>query len=123
VIAVLEGMVKEGTLDEAWTGRSIEVLNKADLMGGVDAVPLRPNCIAVSAVTGEGIDALKAEIDRRVSTGMEVAQYDLPHGDGQRLAWLYQHGEVVARDDGEETVHITVRLRPEDRARFERLDR
>ncbi len=123
VIAVLEGMVKEGTLDEAWTGRSIEVLNKADLMGGVDAVPLRPNCIAVSAVTGEGIDTLKAEIDRRVSTGMEVARYDLPHGDGQRLAWLYQHGEVVARDDGEETVQVTVRLRPEDRARFERLDR
>jgi hypothetical protein len=31
--------------------------------------------------------------------------------------------EVVARDDGEETVQVTVRLRPEDRARFERLDR
>lgn len=123
VIAVLEGMVKEGTLDEAWTSRSIEVMNKADLMGGVDAVSIRPNCIAVSAVTGEGIDALKAEIDRRVSTGMEVARYDLPHQDGQRLAWLYQHGEVVARDDGEETVQVTVRLRPEDRARFERLDR
>jgi GTP-binding protein HflX len=123
VVAVLEGMVKEGTLDEAWTARSIEVLNKADLMGGVEAVPVRPNCIAVSAVTGEGLDALKAEIDRRVSTGMEVAEYDLAHGDGQRLAWLYQHGEVVARDDGEETVHVTVRLRPEDRARFERLER
>jgi GTP-binding protein HflX len=123
VIGVLEGMVKEGTLDEAWTARSIEVLNKADLMGGVDAVPVRANCIAVSAVTGEGLDALKAEIDRRVSTGMEVAEYDLAHGDGQRLAWLYQHGEVVARDDGEEMVHVTVRLRPEDRARFERLER
>ncbi len=123
VIGVLEGMVKEGTLDEAWTARSIEVLNKADLMGGVDAVPIRPNCIAVSAVTGEGLAALKAEIDRRVSTGMEVAEYDLAHGDGQRLAWLYQHGEVVARDDGEEMVHVTVRLRPEDRARFERLER
>ena len=123
VIGVLEGMVKEGTLDEVWTARSIEVLNKADLMGGVDAVPVRANCIAVSAVTGEGLDALKAEIDRRVSTGMEVAEYDLAHGDGQRLAWLYQHGEVVARDDGEEMVHVTVRLRPEDRARFERLER
>ena len=123
VIAVLEGMVKDGTLDEAWTGRSIEVLNKADLMGGVDAVPMRAGCIAVSAVTGEGLDALEAEIDRRVSTGMEVAAYDLPHGDGQSLAWLYQHGEVVAREDGEEAVRVTVRLRPEDRARFERLER
>ena len=52
---------------------------------------------------------------------MDVAEYDLAPGDGQRLAWLYQHGEVVARDDGEEMIHVTVRLRPADRARFDRL--
>jgi GTP-binding protein HflX len=74
-------------------------------------------------VTGEGLDGLMAEIDRRIATGMEVAAYDLAPGDGQRLAWLYQHGEVVARDDGDDSIHVTVRLRPADRARFERLDR
>ncbi len=123
VTGVLEGMVRDGTLDAEWPRRSIEVLNKADLLGGVEAVPLRPNCVAVSAVTGEGLDALKAEIDRRIATGMEVVHYDLPQSDGQRLAWLYQHGEIVTRDDGEDVIHVTVRLRPEDRARFERPDR
>ncbi len=121
VVAVLDGMVRDGTLDEGWPARSIEVLNKADLMGGVAAVPTRPNCVPVSAVSGEGLAALMAEIDRRVATGMEVADYDLAPGDGQRLAWLYQHGEVVARDDAEDAIHVTVRLRPADRARFERL--
>ena len=121
VIGVLEGMVRDTTLGGDWASRSIEVLNKADLLGGIEAVPVRANCAAVSAVTGEGLDALKAEIDRRIATGMEVAQYDLAPGDGQRLAWLYQHGEVVARDDGEEMIHVTVRLRAADRARFERL--
>jgi phosphoglycerate dehydrogenase-like enzyme len=47
----------------------------------------------------EELEALKVEIDRRIGTGLETAEYDLPPGDGQRLAWLYQHGEVVARAD------------------------
>ena len=50
---------------------------------------------------------------------MELADYAIPPGDGARLAWLYQHGEVVARDDAEGDVQVTVRLRPADRARFE----
>jgi len=35
------------------------------------------------------------------------------------LAWLYQHGEVVERQDDEDAVHVTVRLLPADRTRFE----
>lgn len=123
VVAVLEGMVRDGTMDDEWPRRTIEVLNKADLVGGIDAVPTRANCVPVSAVTGDGLADLKAEIDRRIATGLELAEYDLPQGDGQRLAWLYQHGEVVARDDGEDSIHVTVRLRAADRARFERLER
>ena len=123
VIQVLEGMVRDGTLDADWNRRSIEVLNKADLVGGIAAVPVRADCAPVSAVTGEGLEALKAEIDRRIGAGLETAEYDLSPGDGQRLAWLYQNGEVLARDDGEERIHVTVRLRAADRARFERLER
>ena len=35
VVAVLEDMVADGALDADWPSRTIEVLNKADLMGGV----------------------------------------------------------------------------------------
>ena len=52
---------------------------------------------------------------------MEEADYAIAHSDGARLAWLYQHGEVLARQDGESAVQVTVRLLPADRARFERL--
>ncbi len=58
VIGVLEGMVRDTTLGADWASRSIEVLNKADLLGGIEAVPVRANCAAVSAVTGEGLEAL-----------------------------------------------------------------
>ncbi len=125
VMAVLDGMVEEGTLDAEWPRRTVEVANKADLLGGVDAVsaqgPARGGTIAVSAITGEGLNALRAEIDARIAAGMEVAHFRIPPADGARLAWLYQHGEVIARDDGEEAIDLTVRLLPADRARFERV--
>jgi GTP-binding protein HflX len=98
------------------------VLNKADLMGGVAQLPERSGAVAVSAITGEGLAALKAAIDTRIGEGMELADYDIPPQDGARLAWLYQHGEVVERHDADAGVHVTVRLLPADRARFERQE-
>ena len=120
VMGVLDGMVKDGALDDAWPGRTIEVLNKADLMGGAARVPLRAGCVAVSAITGDGLDGLRHAIDARISAGMEVADYVLPPADGARLAWLYQHGEVLGRAEAEDGLHLRVRMLPGDRARFER---
>ncbi len=101
VLAVLEGMTKDGTLDPHWPDRTIEVLNKADLLGGIAAVPARPGSVPVSAITGEGLGDLLAAIDGRISASMEVADYEIPPADGARLAWLYQHGEVVGRQDAD----------------------
>ncbi len=120
VIAVLDGMAAEHTLDADWPARTIEVMNKADLLGGVAEVPVRPGAVAVSAITGEGLPALLAAIDARIAAGMELACYDIPPADGARLAWLYQHGEVVERADQDAAIHVKVRLLPADRARFER---
>ncbi len=123
VLAVLDGMVEDGMIDAAWPSRCIEVLNKADLLGGVDAVSVRGDALAVSAVTGEGLGALLAAIDQRIAEGMDVAEYDIDPSDGQKLAWLYQHGEVIGREDGEASIHVTVRLLPADRSRFEQPGR
>ncbi len=119
VLKVLEDMVADGALDAAWPERTIEVLNKADLLGGVAQVGTRPGWVAVSAITGEGLDALRAAIDARIAAGMELADYAIAPQDGARLAWLYQHGEVIDRADDEVAVHVKVRLLPADRARFE----
>jgi GTP-binding protein HflX len=122
VVAVLDDMVTDGALDPDWPSRTIEVLNKADLMGGVAFVPERVGAVAVSAITGEGLLHLKSAIDDRIAAGMELADYDIPSQDGARLAWLYQHGEVVDRHDADAAVHVTVRLLPADRAKFERRE-
>ena len=121
VTAVLDSMAQDGMLDPAWPERTIEVLNKADLLGGVSGVPVRNGGVAVSAITGEGIATLQAAIDGQIAAGMELADYAIPPSDGARLAWLYEHGEVVGRNDGEDAITVKVRLLPADRARFERL--
>ena len=107
------------TIDEAWPSRVVEVLNKADLLGGVDSVPEIQGAIAVSALTGDGLEALRDALDARVAAGMETAEYRIAPSDGASLAWLYEHGEVLSREDTEETIRVTVRLAPADRARFE----
>ena len=119
VLGVLAEMERDGTLDPTWPSRVIEVLNKADLLGGVDAMSVRPGVVAVSAITGEGLVALTEAIDRKIAGSLETADYDIEPSDGARLAWLYRHGEVVDRLDNAEAVHVTVRLSQADRARFE----
>ena len=120
VLAVLDGMVRDGVLDPEWPSRTIEVLNKADLLGGIEHVQRREGAVAVSALTGEGLPALLASVDERVAAGMEEREYLLPAADGARIAWLYEHGEVLRRADEDEQVRVAVRLLPADRARFER---
>ncbi len=119
VLAVLDGMAREGTLDPAWPARTIEVLNKADLLGGVGpgAGARRLRRRVRRHRRGAGRPARRHRRAHRA--GMEQARLRHPGRDGARLAWLYQHGEVLDRDDGEDGVTVTVRLLPADRARFE----
>jgi GTP-binding protein HflX len=120
VIAVLNRMAKDGTLDETWQRRTLEVLNKADLLGGVDAV-VQSDGVAVSALSGEGLGTLLRVIDDRMAGQLQLLDVDIPVADGARLAWLYRHGEILVREDGEVNVHVQARLSAADRARFERL--
>jgi GTP-binding protein HflX len=52
---------------------------------------------------------------------MVLCEYRLAVTDGARLAWLYQHGEIVAREDSEELISLSVRLLPADQSRFEQV--
>jgi GTP-binding protein HflX len=122
VLMVLEELASgdNPTLDEHWSGRAVEVLNKADLLGGIADVPgTDASAIAVSALTGEGLDLLRDVLDQRLAAGMQTVDYTLPPADGARIAWLYQHGEVLNRHDADDAIQIKVRLLPADRARFE----
>ncbi|MFT8990039.1 MAG: GTPase HflX [Gluconobacter albidus] len=121
VLNVLDGMVRDGVLDSHWSDRTIEVLNKADLVGGVEAVPKRENAVAISAITGEGLPDLFEVLDQYLTRSMKSVDVRLPITDGAALAWLYQHGEVVGRTDRDDGMDVQVRLFSADLERFELL--
>jgi GTP-binding protein HflX len=123
VESVLDGL---GLGDVLKTGM-IEVLSKTDLLSDDERAVIQeqsrrnPNLMAISALTGDGCDELLAEIERRLAVRRSTQTYRLGHDQGGAIAWLYQHGEVVDRQDEPEYSDLTVRLAPEDVERFERM--
>jgi len=120
VRAVLARLAKDGALAEDWQSRTLEVLNKADLLGGVSEV-VQGEGIAVSALSGEGLPRLLAIIDDRLSSRLDLFEVEIPVANGAKIAWAYRHGEVVSRQDHDDRVTLTVRFSSADKARFEAL--
>jgi len=68
----------------------------------------------VSAITGEGIDALGAAIATRLAAGRVVIELVLDAADGAGVSWLHRHTEVIRKMVDEESgcVAMTVRTEP-----------
>ncbi len=104
----------------------IEVWNKADLLEPEDREQVagdarrhHPPAVMVSAVSGEGCDALLAAIARLVDDAPPVS-VKLTAADGAAMAWLYRHGRVMDRvDDEDGSVRIAVRLGAQALGQFE----
>lgn len=115
-------------LSEELSHGMIEVLNKIDRLPPEQAERVRnqarrePDTFALSAATGEGLDALLTLLDERLAAERRVLELALSPEDGATLAWLYRHGQVLRRSEGEDGVtHLTVGLDPSALARFERM--
>ncbi|MFZ5791948.1 MAG: GTPase HflX [Pseudomonadota bacterium] len=123
VVKVLEELGLEHRLETDL----IEALNKIDLLPEAEREPFlrqaerQAGAVALSALTGEGTDRLMAEIDRRLAAQRQIGHFKVPHAEGAALAWLYSHGEVLARRDDEAFAYLDVRLDPADIGRYERL--
>lgn len=126
----------ESVLEQIKLGRDservlIEVWNKVDRLeaeerGEVLSRALRsdegvgPLAVAVSAVTGEGMDRLLKVLAEHVDTGDE-ADITLIADDGQAMAWLYRHGRILKRTDRDDgAIKLRVRLDPQALGRFQR---
>ena len=112
--------------DDASTKPVVEALNKIDLLddetrefvanrarfGNQAAVP-------ISAMTGTGCAELLDVVDDILTSHYLNRAIDLPFENGAALAWLYERAEVLSREDGEEGVHLDLRIAPDVAARFE----
>ncbi|KAA1176832.1 GTPase HflX [Rhizobium tropici] len=107
--------------------RILEVWNKIDRLEPeahdaiVQKASTAENVIAVSAISGEGVDRLMDEISRRLSGVLTETSITLPVEKLALLPWLYNHAIVDNREDNEDgTVTLDVRLTETEAAELER---
>ncbi|MEZ5925097.1 MAG: GTPase HflX [Hyphomicrobiaceae bacterium] len=108
------------------TSNIIEVWNKIDLLSEETrettqhrAARAEPAAATVSAVTGEGIEALLARIDAALGAGRQDVVVELEPDLGHLVHWLYEHADVVERlttDAGQ--LRLRLRIEPEPLARL-----
>jgi GTP-binding protein HflX len=103
--------------------RLIEVWNKIDQVDQVERERLENLShrrgaghppVLVSALTGEGTDALISAIEDEFARSRLTLDVALDLADGAGMSWLHRHAEVLGRDEGADgRMHMTVRVTPE----------
>ncbi len=131
---VMEVLADLGVVDDE-TGVSavpiLEVWNKCDLLDDDTRAELTEaaagqGAVVLSAVSGEGIEALEDRLAEMLTGGAQEVTVTLPLSDGRRMAWLHAHGEVIAEADVTEAGagplrRVTVRLNPKELGQFAAL--
>ncbi|MBO9629758.1 GTPase HflX [Shinella sp. WSJ-2] len=107
--------------------RILEVWNKIDRLEPeardalVQKAETQPNVVAVSAISGEGVDALLSEINQRLSGVLVDRDVTVPVMQLQLLPWIYDHSIVDVREDLEDgNVRLELRLTETEAAELDR---
>ncbi len=123
--ADVEAVLRDIGIEVETDDRVVEVLNKVDLLAAEERATLLAaarrtgGAVTISALTGEGLDTLFDFLDRRMVAGRDVVELEVPVTDGAAIAWLYERGEVLERQDLEDAMRFQVALEPADVARFQ----
>jgi GTP-binding protein HflX len=92
---------------------TIVALNKVDRLDAdapLGALVDRFDAVAVSARTGEGMDALLDRIERALRPGVERVRLRIPYREGTALAQCYERGRVLSRSDEVDGIVLEVEL-------------
>ncbi|MBN8500978.1 MAG: GTPase HflX [Sphingomonadales bacterium] len=111
---------------EAWNKWDLLTSDRRDELLGQLATHPDDVIVPVSALTGEGCDALLAAVSKVLTQGARLHSFVIPVSDGQRLAWLHANGEVMSELEAGEDERgplrkLEVRLDPRELGRFTRL--
>jgi GTPase len=105
----------------------LEIWNKMDALppGEQERViaeaERRDNVVCISALDGQGMEELRSATARLLHDGSALHHLTVGADEGSRLAWLHANGEVTERRYEGDSVQLTVRLSPENWARFQAL--
>jgi GTP-binding protein HflX len=137
VLHVADASVEEGELEQmlaaveetlAETGAAerprLLALNKVDLLHEERRRELRfryPRAVQVSAVTGEGLEALCQALEGRFLATLRPMELLLPYDEGGSLSELHELAGEMEREDTAEGVRVRARVPAGAAARFERF--
>jgi GTP-binding protein HflX len=77
-----------------------------------------PGSVAISALTGEGVDELLETVADRLRARTGVVELFVPYERGDVLAAVHREGEVMEEDPGEDAMRVVARVDAAGRARF-----
>ena len=126
---VLQILRDLGVLDDTQAGRQpqmVEIWNKLDLLEQERRDKLsnlaarNDNILMISAETGEGIDALKANLSALIAKGNDVRTVKLRADDGAALAWLHGRGTITQQAMDGDVVSVDVSLSRQLWGQFEK---
>lgn len=107
-------------IDDARRDSVIEVWNKVDLLQGDARSAISSQAdrtervVAVSAVTGFGVDIMLETVEARLSANSMTATFDMDPVDGAGLHWVYENCEVLNREDHDDgTIRLDIRAAPD----------
>ena len=109
------------------TTPQIEVWNKIDQLDpeareGFSARAAREEDIyALSALTGEGLDAFLEAIADKLEGETRVQAIRLGFDEGRKRAWLFERGLIETETQDEDGYALTVRWSAKDAARFDKV--
>ena len=100
---VLSILADLGVMDEdgVSTIPIVEAWNKWDALPDERRAEIEPlatddeDVMAISAMTGEGVDALTERLGRLLTSGARRYAITLSAADGSRIAWLHAHGDTA----------------------------
>ena len=101
-------------LIEAWN--KIDRLDKAERERLANIAERRPPAnrpVPVSALTGEGVEALAAAIETTLAANRVLIELNIDPADGAGVSWLHRHTEVIGKTiDEKGRITMTVRADP-----------
>lgn len=119
VLDVLEHL---GFKDFSNSKQYIEVLNKIDLLSDAKKTELiskiKPQMVAVSALTGQGKENLLQMIDDKLSADFEIVDIKINASKGKELAWIFANTDILDKKVDKDIIKLKIKISPENHNRL-----